>query len=640
MFIGSNQAQARGLLKIGVECELVMEMVNGCPERLLVQRFHIVYYLSNTLKQNRKLPKSRVKRRLAAILAADVVGYSLHISANETDTVARLATLRLKIIEPGITKHSGRLFKTMGDGFLVEFSSAVQAVNCAIAIQNEIGHTVKAPDEKSKMQLRIGIHVGDVLVEGDDLMGDGVNIAARLESIAETGGIFISRTVHDQVRDRIEVGCIDKGEIKLKNIPRPIQVFALSGLKKSVSKAAHFITALKLPDKPSIAVLPFDNMSREPEQEYLSDGIVEDIITDLSRFKSLFVIARNSSFSYKGKPIKIQDVGRDLGVRYVVQGSIRRSAGRIRITAQLIDAFDESNLWGERYDRELHDIFSVQDEIVETIVGMLIARVERHSLESVKRTDPQDLKAYDYILQARRVICDSAESNRRCRELYESVLLIDPYNVDACCGMSITHGLDYHSGWSESPEWSFEQSVHYALKAVELDDDNSQGHCRLGFQRLLQRKYDLAEHHLDKALALNPNDSSAWAYKGLYYIYIGQPEHAKPALEQATRRNPFHYTWYLWFVGLMHYSLREYQEAIPALQRSIDHGPNFIAPRRHLAACYAQLNKIEDAAVQTAMILELDPNFSIKKLSKTLSYRDPADLEHYLDGLRKAGLPD
>jgi Flp pilus assembly protein TadD len=297
-------------------------------------------------------------------------------------------------------------------------------------------------------------------------------------------------------------------------------------------------------------------------------------------------------------------------------------------------------LWGERYDRELRDVFAVQDEIVETIVRTIVARVERHSLERADRKVVPDLKAYDYVLQARALMCDSADNNRRCRELYESALRVDPHSAAACCGISMTHGLDHTSGWSDSPEESLEQAISYALKAVALDDDSSEAHIRLGSQRLFNREYDLAEFHLDKALNLNPNDAGAWAYKGLYFIYTGKPEDALSALEQATRRNPFHSAWYLWFIGLAYYCSRRYQEAIQPLRRSIDHNPKFIAPRRHLAACYARLGNSEDAVEQTEKILELEPDFSIRRLSGTLCYQNSSDLEHYLGGLRAAGLPD
>src|ERR1019366_4796358 len=311
-------------------------------------------------------------RRLAAILAADVVGYSRLVSANEADALKQLSALRHEIIEPNIAKHSGRLFKVMGDGFLAEFASAVQAVTCAIAIQVETERAADPLDDTRKMRLRVGIHVGDVMVEGDDLMGDGVNIASRLESIAAPGGVSVSRAVHDQVRDRMAVAFDDKGEIALKNIARPVQVFALGGGKDARAAAiGGSIPALTLPDKPSIAVLPFQNMSGDPEQEYFADGMVEDIITALSRFKSLFVIARNPSFTYKGRAVDIKQVGRELGVRYVLEGSVRKAAGRVRITGQLIEAATNTHLWADKFDGELADVFDLQDKITTSVVGSI-----------------------------------------------------------------------------------------------------------------------------------------------------------------------------------------------------------------------------------------------------------------------------
>src|SRR5215213_7736723 len=315
----------------------------------------------------------RVERRLAAILAADVVGYSRLVSADEAGALTHLGKLRRDIIEPNIASHSGRLFKAMGDGFLAEFASAVQATSCAVAIQRETEAASSGFEEGKKMRLRIGIHVGDVVVEGDDLMGDGVNIAARLESVAVPGGISISRAVHDQVRDRIDTVFDDKGEIALKNITRPVQVFAFAGANSVLVKTTP--PALVLPDKPSIAVLPFQNMSGDPEQEYFADGMVEEIITALSRFKSLFVIARNSSFTYKGKAVDIKQVGRELGVRYVLEGSVRKAGNRVRTSGQLIEASSGTHVWAERFEGDLSDVFALQDRLTESVVTAIAPKM-------------------------------------------------------------------------------------------------------------------------------------------------------------------------------------------------------------------------------------------------------------------------
>ena len=327
------------------------------------------------------------QRRLAAILVADVAGYSKLIGSDEAGTLAQLQALRTEVIEPQIAKHVGRLFKSVGDGFLIEFASAVQAVSCAKAIQEANG--------QGRLPLRVGIHVGDVVVQGDDLMGDGVNVAARVEGIAEPGGIAITRAVHEQVRDKLDLNFVDKGEIALKNIQRPVQVFVIGGTKVDVQT-----TALPLPDKPSIAVLPFQNMSGDPEQEYFVDGLVEDIITGLSRFKSLFVIARNSSFAYKGRSLDIKHIGRELGVRYILEGSLRKAGERVRIAVQLIDSASTVHLWADRFDGNLGDVFDLQDQVTTGVVGQIAPKLEQAEIERATRKPTGSLDAYDFHLRA------------------------------------------------------------------------------------------------------------------------------------------------------------------------------------------------------------------------------------------------
>ena len=369
-----------------------------------------------------------IVRRLAAILAADVVGYSRLVSTDEAGALAQLGSLRRDIIEPNISKHSGRLFKIMGDGFLAEFASAVQAVTCAIAIQNETGEAAASLDDTRNMQLRIGIHVGDVMVEGDDLMGDGVNIAARLESIAAPGGISISRAVHDQVRDRVEVAFDDKGEVALKNIARPVQVFAIAGPKVRGSiQASSAEPPLALPDKPSIAVLPFQNMSGDPEQEYFADGMVEDITTALARVKWLFVIARNSSFAYKGKAIDIKQVGRELGVRYVLEGSVRKAGNKVRITGQLIEVASNAHLWADRFDGGLEDIFDLQDQITANIIGAISPKLETAEIALSRRKPTENLGAYDYYLRGLALLYQfSKEGHEQSIPFFRKAVELDP----------------------------------------------------------------------------------------------------------------------------------------------------------------------------------------------------------------------
>ena len=590
------------------------------------------------------MAENRRPGKLAVILHADIAGSTVLVQRDEHAAHERIQDT-FRRFDSTIVKYHGRVCELRGDALLAEFDRASDAVISALAFQAEQAEYNAQLNDNIRPIVRVGIAMGEVIIADNTVTGAGVVLAQRVEQLAEPGAVCITAAIHEALPQRMPFDQESLGEQQVKGFDDQVRVYVVSlspgtSIPEPETQLQPRSETPKLPDKPSIAVLPFTNMSGDPEQEYFADGVVEDIITDLCRFKELLVIARHSSFSYKGKSIKIQEVANELGVRYVVEGSVRKAADRIRITAQLIDGADESHLWAERYDRELHDIFDIQDEIVETIVGTVVARVERHGMERADRKAPQDLQAYDHVLQARAVLCDSAENNRRCRELYECALRADPRNAEACSGISITHGLDHISGWAESPDFSREEAMRYALKAVALDDDSSNSHNQLGFTRLFNREYELAEFHLDKALLLNPNHSVAWAYKGLYFIYIGKPEDALSVLQQAARRNPFNHTWYLWFVGLAYYCARRYQEAIQPLRRSIDHNPKFIAPRRTLAACYAQLGKSKEAAKQTEMILDLDPDFSLEKLSSMLSYRDSADLEHYLEGLRKAGLPD
>lgn len=589
------------------------------------------------------MAENRRPSKLVVILHADIAGSTSLVQMDEHVAHERIQETFQRFAQT-IGEYHGRVRELRGDALLAEFERASDAVTAALAFQaGQVRRNAQLADQ-IRPSVRVGIAMGEVIVDDNTVTGAGVVLAQRVEQVSGANGVCITGAIHEALPQRLPFDQENLGERELKGFDEPVRVYSVCLRPGSEAPgpevwATPNAAATNLPDKPSIAVLPFTNMSDSPEQEYFADGVVEDIITDLSRFKELLVIARNSSFSYKGKPIRIQQVASDLGVRYVVEGSVRRAGERLRITAQLIDAADGTHLWGERYDRGIGDVFAVQDEIVETVVGTVAARVARHGLEKLARKPTQDLMAYDYVLRARAVICDSAKNNRRCRELYETALGIDPHSAPACSGISMTYSMDYTSGWCDSPETARDRALEYALKSVALDDDDSQAHQYLGLQRLFRREYDLAEFHLGKALSLNPNNPAAWAYKGLYFIYTGQPREALLALEQATRRNPFNFSWYLWFVGLAYYSARRYREAISPLRESIGRNPNFIAPRRHLAACYAQLGQSDAAAEQTRKILELEPDFSIRSLAGTLSYRDPVDLEHYLEGLRKAGLP-
>ena len=467
------------------------------------------------------------QRKLAAILVADVVGYSKLVGSDEAGTLAKLAALRRELIEPAIAKHSGRLFKAVGDGFLAEFASAVQAVTCAREIQD-------ANASSGGLQLRIGIHLGDVVVQGDDLMGDGVNIAARVEGVADAGGIAISRQVRDQVRDKLEVELIDKGEVELKNIARPVRIFMVGGTKAAAS-------LLALPDKPSIAVLPFQNMSGEPEQEYFVDGLVEDIITALSRFRQLFVIARNSSFTYKGKAVDVRQVGCELGVRYVLEGSVRKAGGRVRITGQLIDSQTGAHLWADRFDGALEDIFELQDQIASQVVGRLPLMMQQAEIERARTKPTANLGAYDSYLLGMRVFHGSSNRDAmdQALKLYYRAIELDPEYAEPHAWASIVYSRRRQAQWMTDIWKECAEGVRLGRRAAELRPDSALALNVAGFALAFMGGETAAGiDFIDRSLALNPNDAQAWHGSGWVRIYNGEPDLAIEHLDRAERLNP------------------------------------------------------------------------------------------------------
>jgi len=573
----------------------------------------------------------RVERRLAAILAADVVGYSRLIGADEQGTLARLRALRRDVIDPSIATHAGRLFKTMGDGFLVEFASAVQAVSCAIAIQQETEAAAAAFDDDSKMRLRIGIHVGDVMVDGDDLMGDGVNIAARLEGIAAVGGLSISRAVHDQVRDRLEVAFDDRGEIALKNIARPVQVFALAGAKPAAPAKPAAAPALALPDKPSIAVLPFQNMSGDPEQEFFADGIAEDIITALSRYPSLFVIARNSSFTYKARAVDIKAVGQELGVRYVLEGSLRKSGNRVRLTAQLIEAETGTHVWAERYDRELADIFAVQDEITLATTTAIAPAIAAAEQQRAMRKAPASLDAWG--AQQRGIWHlgkANVEDDALAETFFRRAIELDPMYAGGYIGLSAV--LSRAKGTQNEEE-------ALARRAVALDGNDAEAHARLALALVARGDRPAACAEAERALALCPNLAAAHGALGVALAYSGRPAEAVAALAACLRLDPRAPTLVnrLNQLALAHYFCRDYEACVAAAERAIGSFPDFPSPYRWLAAALGQLGRAPEAAAALAKAVAVSPGAFTFQVGERPPWFRPDDHAHMLEGLRKAG---
>jgi len=575
------------------------------------------------------------QRRLAAILVADVVGYSRLVGQDEAGTLAHLAALRREVIEPIIARHAGRLFKAVGDGFLVEFASAVQAVSCAKAIQEaNVG---------GGLPLRIGIHVGDVVVQGDDLMGDGVNIAARIEGVAEAGGIAISRAVHEQVRDKLDVSFVDKGEVALKNLARPVQVFAVGGAVPS--SAVGSAPALVLPDKPSIAVLPFQNMSGDPEQEYFVDGLVEDIITGLSRFRSLFVIARNSSFAYKGKSPDIRQVGRELGVRYVLEGSVRKAGGRVRITGQLIEAASGAHLWADRFDGALEDVFDLQDHVTTSIVGAITPKVEQVEIERTRRKPTENLDAYDLHLRA----VGSARLSTRtgideAMLFCKRAIALDPSFALAHGQAAMCYAIRKMYRWATPKDSDIAETDRLARQAWALDPDDAVAIGLAGYAlAYVAKDLEAGATYIERALAQNPNYAPNWLYSGLLHTWLASNEIAIDHLTRAMRLSPrdpevamIHMA-----IGNAHYFLHHYDDATQWARRSLHERPDFHPALRIGAAAAAMAGRETEASKLCERLQQVYPDLRLSTLGATLGpYRDPEHLTRFAEGLRLAGLPE
>jgi TolB-like protein/Tfp pilus assembly protein PilF len=589
------------------------------------------------------LTGERVERRLAAILAADVVGYSRLVSADEADALSRLSRLRRDIIEPSIAGHSGRLFKVMGDGFLAEFASAVQAVSCAIVIQTETEASASGFDDTQKMRLRIGIHVGDVMVEGEDLMGDGINIAARLESIAAAGGISISRPVHDQVRDRIKVAFDDQGEITLKNIARPVHVFTVAGAKSAVP-VKPAASALALLDKPSIAVLPFQNMSGDAEQEHFADGMVEDIITGLSRSKALLVIARNSTFTYKGKAVDIKQVGRELGVRYVLEGSVRKSGNRMRITGQLIDAANGTHLWADRFDGLLDDVFDLQDRVTSSVIGAISPQLERAEIERAQRKPTESLRAYDYYLRALAAgYRFTHEANLEMLELTRAASAIDPQFAlpYALAAFSFTQRKAF--GWSRNIADEISETSRLVRRAIELDRDDARVLAMAGFG-LVYVVGDVEEGavFLARAIQLDPNLVLARTWMGWTRVYLGDTDGAIEQLEVALRVNPLDPLRHTISTAMAyaHFFAGRNAEASALAADVVRQQANFFPGQRIMMACHAMAGRIDEARQACAAALRIDPTQRISVSNARAPFRRPQDIEKLEQGFRIAGMPE
>jgi adenylate cyclase len=588
------------------------------------------------------MAEERLQRRLAAILSADVVGYSRLMGLDEAGTLSRLNALRRELIDPAIAAHSGRIVKLMGDGALVEFASAVDAVTCAIEIQRQLRDHDAGGSETDPIRFRIGINVGDIIIEGDDILGDGVNIAARIEGIAEPGGISISEDAWRQVHGKVTANFVDAGEQSLKNIARPVRVYRLDLAPKAATASDVPRPMPAQSDKPSIAVLAFNNMSGDPEQEYFSDGISEDIITDLSKLSELHVIARNSSFAYKGKPIDVKQVGRDLGVRYVLEGSVRKAGNRVRVTGQLIDAASGAHIWAERFDRDLTDIFAVQDELTQEIIAALKIKLSGPEKVRIASGGTKNVDAHDFFLRGRELVI----GNKRDREMFTEAnaylrraIELDPNYAGPYAALAWAYIMDYQNRWSDSPETSLDQAESLVDEAIAKDDKDPFVHYVAALLGLWKKDYERWAHEADRALSLNPNYGHAHLARGLVHVYSGEPVKGIPYIEHAILLDPAQQQ-YRHFLGTAYLVAGNYEAAAAILKERVAITPTTDLSRALLASALGHLGRAEEARQIWRELKEINPRYSYTDHFGRLPFRNPADADKITDGLRKAGLAE
>jgi adenylate cyclase len=621
--------------------------------------------------------EKEVKRKLVALLSADVKGYSRLMEEDEVTTVRTLEEYRA-ILSGLVEKHQGRVVDSPGDNLLAQFTSVVDATEAAVEIQKELEAKNADLPENRRMEFRIGINLGDVIAEGERIYGDGVNIAARVESLSDSGGICVSGTAYDQIAKKLPLGYEFLGEQTVKNIEKPIRVYRVLmepeaagkviGEKRPISRHWRWAAvaliivagalaiwnfyfrppfepasvermAYSLPDKPSIAVLPFDNMSGDPAQDYLADGISENIISALSKISKLFVVARNSTFTYKGKPVKVQQVSEELGVRYVLEGSVQKSGSRLRVTAQLIDAIKGNHLWSEKYDRELKDIFAVQDDVTKQILAALNVEltIGEQARTAAKGTD--NLEAYLKFMQAKEYINrHTIENNASAQQLAQEAIDLDPNYASAYRILGLTHMHDILLGRSKSPKQSLGKAIKFVKKAIELDDLNGYSHASLGFLLVMIRQYDKAVAEAERGVAIDPNVADIYRWLGIIYRYVGRWEDAITAYEKAKRLNPIPPIFYLHGLGLAYAWTGRYEEAITELKKANNTEPDSPYGRLFAAAVYSLAGRDEEARTEAAELLRLNPKFSLKKWGKSLKYKNQDDQKRLISALSKAGL--
>jgi TolB-like protein/class 3 adenylate cyclase/Tfp pilus assembly protein PilF len=586
-----------------------------------------------------------MERRLAAIFVADVVGYSRMMGADETGTLTALKTLREELFDPSVAAHRGRIVKLIGDGALVEFSSVVDAVACAVAVQRAIAdRDVNSPTDK-RLELRIGINLGDVMIEGDDIYGDGVNVAARVQELAAPGGVALSATAHEHAAGKVDVGFVDGGVYELKNIDQPVRVYlwsdADSGRRPDTTGAQGVIP---LPDKPSIAVLAFDNMSGDPEQDYFSDGIAEDIITALSRVGWLFVIARNSSFAFKGQRLEARDVGAKLGVRYLLEGSVRKAGERLRITAQLIDAASGSHLWADRYDGTLDDIFDLQDQITERVVSAVEPKLRATEIARVGLKRPESLDAYDFFLRALPHVAALSHADFDHAEAFlTKAVELNPAYAQALGYASLCRAFRPMFGWSASAADDFRQAEELAQRAVRADPDDPIALRSVGLSTVLVTKdYEAGLALLDRSLTIDPNAAQAWGHRGLINSYAGHAASSVADFNRAIRLSPYD-SWMVIYAMGKAFSLNmsgRAEEGLRWAKRGLQDNPDFAACYRHVVASHALLGNDEEARAMASKLIEVDPSFTVTRWVTAGPFAHTPGQERVFAALRRAELPE
>jgi adenylate cyclase len=630
------------------------------------------------------MTEERTKRKLSAILSADVKGYSRLMGEDEAATVQTLKTYR-EVMASHIQQHQGRVVDSPGDNLLAEFGSVVDALDCAVKIQHELKAKNTELPEQSRMEFRIGVNLGDVIEDEERIYGDGVNVAARVEGLADGGGICVSGTAYDQIAKKLPLGYEYLGEQTVKNIEKPVRVYrvlmepeaagkvigekrflgrfsrrtalaaiiilciAAVGLigwniylhqSKKIEPASLDKMAHSLPEQPSIAVLPFTNMSDDPKQEYLSDGITEDIITTLSKVPGMFVISRTSTATYKGKPVKVQQVSQDLGVRYVLEGSVQRSGDRVRITAQLIDAIAGKHLWAERYDRDLKEIFELQDDLTIKIITAL--RVKLTAGEDAKRLAGGRTENLQYIEKKFEGMSYlrkfNIESNRKAKQIFEEAINLEPELFNAYAGLAVAHLMDVWLGASKSPRESLGKAAKLCRKAIALDENQDVPHAILGHIYAMSRKYDKAIEEGERSIALNPNSAGAYVWLGMSLTYAGRPEEAIGMIKKGMRLSPFPPAFYMQNLGNAYREAGRYDEAITEYKKCIKRQPNNIMGHSYLSMTYALAGRYEEARKAWSEVLKINPKYSVEKRFRVWPFKNPDSRKRAIAAMHKAGL--